>query len=135
MASYKALIKNALDEKGIRYREPEDGILTISYGGHNINDIDVIVDIDPDEGKIQLICYSIGKFEQEQFAKALIACNACNARFRWVKFSVDEDNEIVVRADAILDEETCGEECFELVVRMIQIIDDAYPAFMKARWS
>ena len=62
-------------------------------------------------------------------------CYTCNAKYRWVKFYIDDDNDICVRSDAILDEGTCGEECREIILRMIGIIDESYPVFMKARWA
>ena len=135
MASYKALVKNYLDTQQIKYREPKDEMLNVSYSADNLSEISIFIDFDEEEGKAEFVCFSIGKFDQDQYAKGLIACNSCNSKFRWVKFYIDDDNHIAVRADAILDEETCGEECLELVRRMVGIIDEAYPTFMKARWA
>ena len=82
-----------------------------------------------------LKCWSIGKFTEDTRAKALEACNAMNSKFRWVKFYAGKDMEITVQLDAILNEETCGKEVMELVLRMVGIVDKAYPEFMKARWA
>lgn len=135
MATYKALIMNHLDRLGVKYREFDEQTLSITYTGEKLDEIAVFVGLDEGAGKAEFICFSIGQFEQDQFAKALIACNTCNAKYRWVKFYVDDDNHICVRSDAILDRDTCGEECFELVQRMVNIVDDTYPIFMKARWA
>ena len=135
MADFKPLVKKYLDEKGIKYKEEENGLLTIYYSAENLNDIKVMIHVDPDEGKAEFVCYSIGRFADDLFAKGLMACNACNSQYRWVKFYLDDDNDVTVRADAILDESTCGAECLEMVRRMVGIVDEAYPVFMKARWA
>lgn len=63
-------------------------------------------------------------------------CNQCNRDYRWVKFTVNEDNkEIVVEGDAVIQLDSCGMECFELMIRTTQIVEDAYPKFMKAMWA
>ena len=136
MADFKALVKNHFDQKGLKYRDSDRGFLTVGFSGKNTNEISIIIDFDDDgDGKAAFICFSIGKFEQEQYAKGLVACNTCNSQYRWVKFCIDDDNRIVVRSDAILDENNCGEECLEIVMRMVGIIDESYPLFMKARWA
>ena len=135
MADRKALVKHYFDEKGLNYREPDENVLSVGFHMEKIDEVKVYIVLDPDEPKAAIYSLSIGRFDQDKFAQALVACNECNAKFRWVKFSVDNDGDIRVISDAILDDETCGEECFEIVLRMVKIIDDAYPVFMKARWA
>ena len=135
MTRYKALVKSYLDQKGVKYREPKDELLHVVYRGDKLNEIGIIIDFQSEGNRAQFMCFSIGKYEQDQYAKGLIACNACNAKYRWVKFYLDNDNNTVVQADAILDEANCGEEVFELIQRMVGIIDETYPVFMKAHWS
>ena len=63
-------------------------------------------------------------------------CNDCNNVFRWTKFTWDEENELVtVKADAVIEPESCAEECFEIVMRMCGIVDEAFTMFMKAWWA
>ena len=135
MAVYITLVKNYLDQKGIKYRESRENTLNVIYTGEKLNEISIFIDIDEEDGKAEFVCFSIGQFGQEQFAKGLIACNTCNSQYRWVKFFIDDENHICVRSDAILDKKTCGMECLELIQRMVNIVDDTYPVFMKARWA
>ena len=65
----------------------------------------------------------------------LVACNALNVQYRWVKFCIDNDNDIMVEDDAIVSPETAGEECFELVIRTAQIINDVKPTLMRIIYS
>lgn len=63
-------------------------------------------------------------------------CNQCNRDYRWVKFTVNEDaREVVVEGDAVIQLDTCAQECLELMIRTTQIVEDAYPKFMKALWA
>ena len=82
-----------------------------------------------DEG-IDATLHSLAKF-----CSLLLACNKANCRFRWVKFYLDDDNDIVANADVLIDEYTVGEECAGIVSRIDSIIDDAYPDFMRAMWA
>ena len=72
---------------------------------------------------------------RNMLAKGLITCNELNAKYRWVKFYLDKDKDVCVSLDAYIDEHTVGEECLNLVRRMINISDEAYPLFMKALWA
>ncbi len=63
-------------------------------------------------------------------------CNQCNDNYRWVKFVWNEEQEcMTVLADAVIEPESCAEECFEIIMRMCGIVQEAYPTFMKAIWA
>lgn len=136
MSRYASLFKSFLDQKGVRYDENQNGVISIIYNTENAKAVEVLVAFD-DDGKnhVTIISFSIGEFPQSQFAKALVTCNSLNCQYRWVKFYINDDNCITVSSDAIVDEDTCGDECMEYVIRMIRIIDSVYPQFMKARWA
>ena len=61
-------------------------------------------------------------------------CNSLNGEYRWVKFYIDGDGDIAVSMDAVVDIDTVGAECIQLVNRMVNIYDDAYPRLMRAIW-
>ncbi len=135
MTRYKALAKAYLDQKGVKYSEPKDTLLAVTYKADNMSEITIIIDFQNEGNRAQFVCFSIGNFDKNQFAKGLVACNACNTKYRWVKYYIGDDGRVVVQADAILDEANAGEEVFELIQRMVAIIDESYPIFMKARWA
>ena len=136
MSAYASLFKSFLDREGIRYNEGNNEIISITYSAENTNSIEVFVRFDEDgKNRVTLVSFAIGEFPQAQFAKALVTCNMMNRKYRWVKFYINDNNCIAVSSDAILDEETCGDECMEYVIRIVKIIDGAYPEFMKARWA
>ena len=67
--------------------------------------------------------------------KALEICNSLNCEYRWIRFYVDEDLDIVASIDAYLDAYTCGEMCMDYIRRIVSIVDEAYPQIAKARWA
>lgn len=136
MSRYASIFKNFLDSKDVRYNENSDGIISIIYNTENAGSIEVLAGFDDDgKGLVTFLSFSLGEFPQSQYAKALVTCNSINCKYRWVKFYISDDYRITVSADAIIDEETCGDECMEYVIRMIRIIDEVYPEFMRARWA
>ena len=61
----------------------------------------------------------------------LICCNVLNLKYRWLKFCIDGDNDIMVEDDAIVSPESASDECMELLVRTASILDEAKPTIMR----
>lgn len=68
----------------------------------------------------------------ERLADVLLVCNAMNNEYRWLKFCIDDDNDIMLEDDAIVTPETAGDECVELIYRTASIIKEIKPTFMRA---
>ena len=66
----------------------------------------------------------------ERIANLLMICNSLNGKYRWLKFYIDDDKDIMVEDDAILDPETAGEECYELIARTVSILEEVRPIVM-----
>ena len=135
MADYAALFKHHLNDKGIKYRELKPGILSVSYTGKKLKSVEVLVGFNDNDNHVTYKCFSVGDFPKDLYEKALAVCNKANKKYRWVKFFIDDENTITVSGDLILDERTCGDDCEEMVHRVVGIVDDVYPEFMKTRWS
>ena len=135
MANYKQIFLNYLDEKGVKYTDQDEHRLSISVSGKNHKNIVIHVNFDKEgDGIVRLCSWEIANFK-DKFAAGIMACNEMNAQWRWVKFYIDEDMDVMCEMDARIDEATCASECFELTLRVYDIIDKAYPTFMKALWS
>ena len=127
MANYKRMFMNYMDHEGIKYVDRDDFVVKVTYTGDNLKTIPVYVFFDEDGDPIvQFKCWE---------GKGIFACNEMNKEYRWVKFSLDDDSDIVASIDAYISIESCGEECMALVRRVVNITDDAYPTFAKAMWS
>ena len=135
MLQYKKLFMDYMDSQGVKYTDFNENVVKIVYNGKNLRAIPVFAIFDKNgENLVELKCLEVANFKDKE-AKALVACNELNSRFRWVKFYLNSEAEIVVDADAILDEATCGQECLSMVRRVVDITDTAYPTFAKALWS
>ena len=124
-----------LNAEGLRYSVNElDGgkvYISLGFGGRST---DFFFD-GRDEGSHVAIRTIFDKCPEDRFAELIVVCNALNVEYRWVKFYVDKDNDIMVSDDAIVSPETAGEECFELLVHTISILNDVKPTLMRAIYS
>ncbi len=126
-----------LDAKGLKYdveEREDDCVVSASFTMDNAS-LRVRLFIDDDNEHVAIRCFSIANAPENKYANALVACNKCNLEYRWIKFVIDSDRDINAQDDAIISPETAGEELFELMSRMLGIVDDCYPEFMKAIWS
>ena len=136
MANYKSAFLRYLDSRGVKYQDEGTYRVSVSYKGENVSSIKVAVVFDDDgDGLVAMRCWSLGSVKNDKYAKTLLTCNELNERFRWVKFYIDRDQDICAALDAVIDIDTCGAECHQLVTRMVSICDDAYPEFMKVMWN
>ena len=137
MTDYAWEFSRYLDAKDIRYTQGErnKNMFRIPYSGDNINTIPIHVIFDEDgDPFVQLRCWDLQNFKSNP-AVAVVLCNDLNEEYRWIKFYLDKDRDIVAALDAVFDTDECGSYCMSLVMRMVNILDDAYPKIAKARWS
>ncbi|MBQ1233326.1 MAG: YbjN domain-containing protein [Clostridia bacterium] len=135
MQIYAREFMRYMDEKGVKYTEREENVIKVVYSGDNMDSIPVFVIFDEDNDPlVQLKCWDVQNFKNNE-ASALMVCNSLNYKYRWVKFYLDKDSDIVVSIDAMIDQDTCGEECLSLVRRLVNITDEAFPEIARARWA
>ena len=80
--------------------------------------------------------YDIVKVPEEKVDVMYPAINSLNRHFRFAKFVLDtDDNTIQVEMDTAFRSRDVGEICYELLIRMVDICDTAYPDLMKALWA
>jgi len=124
-----------LDAKGVKYSTVDDKSMKITYGGKNVPSITVAFVFGDDCKDVQMAAFSIVNVPEEKRPEMYRVCSENNKAYRWVKFYLDKDSDLTAECDAVIRPETCGEECFELLLHMISIVDKAYPSFMKALWA
>ncbi|MCD7956036.1 MAG: YbjN domain-containing protein [Lachnospiraceae bacterium] len=127
---------NTLQKNDIKVKETfetEKGQTVVKCGWNlSTTKIDILVVFPEDCKYAEIRCFNFAKVPKDRLGHALIACNELNKKYKWVKFYVDEDGDITAEDDAIIDVATCGDECFELMIRMTQIVNESYPVVMKA---
>lgn len=129
-------LKRALDSKHMPYNEIRDCVIEVFDKRKNIGSVRVVIGFENEEDNYPWFkCYELGYFPKEKTAAALIACNNANKDYRWIRFSLDDDQDIVAAADAIVNEDSVFDEVVEMILRMTGIVDTVYPTFMQARWA
>ena len=136
MADYKSEFMRYMDNNGVKYQLLNGGQIRITYNADNMKTIPIIVFFDEKGNNlVEFICFQIATFKDDKFGAGLVVCNNLNAKYRWVKFCLDSDSDVLCKMDAYVDLSSVGEECMNLVRRMVGIIDETYPEFMKALWA
>ena len=133
-------VERAFVEQGLKFEHIDDydkPLLVLNFGGGDFSYTHVAIHVffDLDGCSIQILTSPIANVPVEKTASALLALNECNHLFRWVKFYLDEDNDVIANTDLIFTAQNAGEACIEIVLRCASIIDDAYPRIMKAIWG
>ena len=133
MADYKSEFLRGMDRQGLKYQDMNDNIVRVTFSGDNLRTIPIIVVFNDDgEHLVQFACFEIAAFkENRRYAAALMACNRINAKYRWVKFYLDDDRDVRAEADAVVESGCTGSICIEIVMRMVQVIDEAYNEFKR----
>lgn len=136
MANYKSLYMRYMDQNNIKYTDVKEHVVKVVYTGDNLNSIPVYVFFDKDgDPLVTFKCWNIANFKEDKRAAGIIACNELNNQYRWVTFYLDKDGDIQAQIDAYIDSDTCGDICSKLVRRVVNIVDEAYPTFMKVLWA
>lgn len=115
----------------------------LNFDSREDSDGDVIVRF-PYDGKITTFIFTgeegryvsmytvMENVPQEKTADLYAVCNQYNSTLKWFKFYLDKDNDIIVQGDAILSPESAAEECFELLVRRVNVMKEVKAPFMRA---
>ncbi len=135
------VITEAFDHHNIKYRVVDVENLSFVDAGYNItggptvrfhflsqseqNDVQV---------RVNGILHKVGK---EKKSRILEACNRINSEMRFYKFYLDKEGNVFGQADlpAGTPEEQVGENCYELFVRGLQILDRCYHYFPEAYYA
>ena len=134
-ADCKAAYLRYMDGHDIKYRDVSDRTVEVAYDTSNAGTVRVSVVFDESAGGyVHFFTPAIGPF-RDKVAEGVLLCNAMNLNYRWVTFFLDRDNDVAVDADAMVSVEDAGRVCSDIVVRMVDIVDKAYPEFMKVKWG
>ena len=132
------LVSTYFTSQGINHKlagDNEEAILT-GFNMDNLSSIEILIVFDEDGNACRIWTHDFCRVPEDKRTDLLKTINKLNQHYRWVKFYINnEDGDIYVDMDAVIDMETCGEECEELVLRLCRIVDEAYPEIMKNMWS
>ena len=123
-----------MDTVNVHYTvsEREDKvIIRVPFDGYSTT---VVLDND-DDGTHPALRTVLENCPDDKIADVIYVCNQLNMKFRWVKFYVDSDGDVMIEDDAIVSSENAGEELLELVYRTASIIKEAKPSIMRAIYA
>lgn len=88
-----------------------------------------------DDSDTAVRVFGLISVEKNKWAKVLVALNKLNSDYRFVKFVLDDDGDVNIQYDFPVRADNVDECAEEIMIRVVQIIDDAYPVLMRAMWA
>lgn len=132
------LVSEVLATKEIRADWVNDNVLRTDWEfayGRMI----IFLQIDDEDTHVHLEGLNFIKIPEDWYGTIYETINECNDAYNHVKFVLNTSGpdvgQISAREDDIIQLDSCGPECFELMLRMVRIVEDAYPKFMKVLWG
>lgn len=126
---------NFLESNNIKYSVQDENCIRISYQLENLPQLAAVFFFSEECHDVSIHVFSIVKVASNKLIQAYKLCSELNAKWRWVKFYVDEDNELTAETDAVIEPNTAGRECGELLLRCVDIVKDSYPNIMALVWG
>ena len=129
------LLAQYMRDKEKKVRITEDGALET---GWNINggEIYIYIVFDKDDARVHFRGSKFARVPQEKYDKMYKVLNECNGTYSYIKFELDEKRgEVFAHDDAIIQLDSCGPECYEIIQRMVAVVEDALPKLMKVVWA
>ena len=126
-----------LQEIGVKFQTIDDRRFKVGYVGLNLKLIEVLVRFSEDDANdFIMTSYSVGcSFSGDLYHEGLELCNELNNEFRWVKFYLDEEQNVVAEYDAYVDDGSCGPAVCNAITKIVAVLDRVYPRFMTLRWG
>ena len=115
----------------------ERPMISMNFGGGDFSYTHITINVifDEDGESAQVLTSPIASVPPEKTSRLLLTLNDCNTKFRWVKFYLDADNDVIADGDVLFDEQNAADVVIEMVMRAASIIDDAYADIMRGIWS
>ena len=120
-----------LESRSLKYTVRETGdtevVVSFPYNGKTTNYF-----FSGEDGKYVSMYTLFENVPKDRLSQLCVVCNKLNADYKWFKFYVDKDNDLMIQDDAILTSESAADECFELLSRRVNVLEDVKPAIMEA---
>lgn len=135
-------IADAFDGHNIKYRTVETENLSFIEAGYNIQGGPMVrfhfLSQSENGNDVQMrINGLMHKVSGAKRGPLLEACNRVNSEMRFLKFYLDKNGDLFGQADLPTStaEDCVGENCFELFLRSMQILDHCYHFFPEAYFA
>lgn len=123
------------EAKETKATELQENLLRVGWNFQG-GSMDIFFQFDESDTHVHLEGLNFIKVPENKYDEIYRVLNECNDKYSHVKFVLDTENgQLNARDDDVIQLDSCGEECFELMIRMLSVVEDAYPKFMKAIWA
>ena len=134
------LIAEAFDAKGLKYNTKENGelsLINVSMNNKSGSDEQYYFVSDDEKNDILIRSGTIARIPAEKTDAALELVNSFNTRFRFARFYLDKDNDVIAQVDVPVETQDAdvGKIAIEMLVRLSKMYDDVYPQLMKCIWN
>ena len=135
------LIARAMDEKNYKYGITEKEKSSILYAGFSIDNGPNVqckfISTDDDNDVAVRLYGLISGITDSNRGKILEVINKCNNSYRFVTFLIDSDGDVNIQYDfpVTATDDAIGVMSCEIFARIMNIVEECYPLFMKALWS
>lgn len=131
-------IQKVFDEKGVKFRVSEIREASVVEAGFSIDNgpnVTVRFISRDDDNDVAIRALQLIKVTEDKRSNILSALNQLNNKFRYMKFTLNDDGSVNAENDLYLCTENVGEVCFEMFARSMHILKEAYPILMRALWE
>lgn len=131
------IFTRALEASDTKYRiiNEEKEIIRVGWGFEG-GSISLFFQFDPDGTGVHIAGLDFLNVPSSVGDMIYKIINDCNREYRWAKFTYDSsDNSVMVECDASIQLDSCAEEVISLMVRLVKIVENAYPQIMKKFWA
>ena len=124
-----------LDQKDIHYsfRKLQDSFDQIQavFTGNDIPEIILNFVFDDEDGAVTIqVGDIVPQLYDGQRSRALDVVNALNCQYTFGTFTINDDNDIKFRIDALITPENAASTCYALMVKALKICDESYMRFL-----
>lgn len=140
---YKAtrLIAQEMDQMNIKYsidESDEHSIINAGFGIENGPNVVVRFISTDDDNDVAIRLYNIvTNVSESKLDSMMKVVNECNHKYRYLKFLIDDERDVNLEYDILQhsSDDSVGPEAYEFFIRIMNIMDEIYPLFMKVIWS
>ena len=132
-------IYEAFLRKNIKCKLREKGGMSLvetAFSGRNFASVSLYFLSNAEGNDVAVRAANLVKFPPERLDKLYAACNDINRRYRFAKFVVDPEKDVVnMELDIPSRCENVGAVAEEMLIRAARILDEVYPRLMQATWA
>jgi len=132
-------VKEAFEKASWKFKyiaEQPDGSTIMAAGFNGEKTVtNLLIHIDAQDHTVMIRADRLAKIPIDRQFEVLSTLNELNREYRFVSFYGDREDFVTIQTDRVIAANETADPVMEMIVRVVQILDGAYPRIMKAIWS